>query len=194
LPKIEEALEGQTAGYKVTLDLQPQDAFGDRDENLAQTIPRSEFPPGVKVGGELQWRDHEGRVRPFLVKKIKGQEVFLDGNHPLAGTGLRFVVTVLDVRAASEEKSRTGMCTWTVILTTDSIACDCTMRVAPTIYACETPEETRLPRSPQRTRRNVKISLDLNAKKLKSPGFALIHGWTFFVLLGVLGVLVVSRV
>ncbi len=85
LPKIEEALEGQTAGYKVTLDLQPQDAFRERDESLVQTIPESQFPPGVKGGGQLEGRDQEGRGRMFVVKKIKGQEVFLDGNHPLAG-------------------------------------------------------------------------------------------------------------
>ena len=108
LPKIEEALEGQTAGYEVTLDLQPQDAFGEHDENLVQTISRSQFPPGVKVGGQLQGRDPEGRTRAFVVKKIKGQEVFLDGNHPLAGTGLRFVVTVISVRAATEEEVAHG--------------------------------------------------------------------------------------
>jgi FKBP-type peptidyl-prolyl cis-trans isomerase SlyD len=107
-PKIEEALEGQAAGYEVTLDLQPQDAFGEYDENLVQTIPRSQFPPGVKVGGQLEGRDRDGHVRAFLVKKIKGQEVFLDGNHPLAGTGLRFAVTVISVRAASEEEVTHG--------------------------------------------------------------------------------------
>ena len=108
LPKIEEALEGQTTGYKVTLDLQPQDAFGERDESLVQTIPESQFPPGVKVGGQLEGRDQEGRGRMFVVKKIKGQEVFLDGNHPLAGTALRFVVTVISVHAASEEEIAHG--------------------------------------------------------------------------------------
>ena len=107
-PKIEEALEGQAAGYEVMLDLQPQDAFGEYDENLVQTIPKSQFPPGVKVGGQLEGRDREGHVRAFLVKKIKGQEVFLDGNHPLAGTGLRFAVTVISVRAASEEEVTHG--------------------------------------------------------------------------------------
>lgn len=107
-PKIEEALEGQAAGYEVTLDLQPQDAFGEYDENLVQTISRSQFPPGVKVGGQLEGRDREGHVRAFVVKKIKGQEVFLDGNHPLAGTGLRFDVTVISVRAPSEEEIAHG--------------------------------------------------------------------------------------
>jgi len=108
LPKIEEALEGQTTGYKVTLDLQPQDAFGERDESLVKTIPRSQFPPGVKVGGQLQGRDAEGREQTFMVKKIKGQEVFLDGNHPLAGTALRFVLSVLGVRVASDEEIAHG--------------------------------------------------------------------------------------
>ena len=108
LPKIEEALEGQTTGYKVTLDLQPEDAFGERDESLVKTIPRSQFPPGVKVGGQLQGRDAEGREQTFTVKKIKGQEVFLDGNHPLAGTALRFVLSVLGVRVASDEEIAHG--------------------------------------------------------------------------------------
>ena len=108
LPKIEEALEGQTDGYQVTLELQPEEAFGEHDENLVQTIPRSQFPPGVKVGGQLEGRDREGRTRAFTVKKIKGQEVFLDGNHPLAGTGLRFDVTVVSVRAASEDEISHG--------------------------------------------------------------------------------------
>lgn len=108
LPRIEEALEGQIAGYEVTLELQPEDAFGERDENLVQTISKKQFPPGVKVGGQLQGRDRDGHTRTFVVKKIKGQEVFLDSNHPLAGTALRFVVTVIGVRAASEEEVAHG--------------------------------------------------------------------------------------
>ena len=47
LPKIEQALDGQAAGHEVTLDLQPEDAFGLRDESLVRVIPKSEFPPGV---------------------------------------------------------------------------------------------------------------------------------------------------
>lgn len=108
LPKIEEALEGQTAGYKVTLELQPEDAFGERDEALVQTISKSQFPPGVKVGGQLRGRDMEGNERVFEVKKIKGQEVFLDANHPMAGVALRMEVTVLDVRAATGEEIEHG--------------------------------------------------------------------------------------
>jgi FKBP-type peptidyl-prolyl cis-trans isomerase SlyD len=104
LPKIEEALEGKEAGYECTLDLQPEDAFGVRDEALVRVIPKSEFPPGVKVGGQLEGRTDDGEPHVFHVMKIKGPEVHLDGNHPLAGKALRFVIKVTGVRAASAEE------------------------------------------------------------------------------------------
>ncbi len=104
LPKIEEALEGQEAGYQTVLALQAEDAFGLRDEALVRTIPRSQFPPGVKVGGQLEGHGDDGRVQVFNVTKIKGDTVLLDANHPLAGKALRFTLKVTDVRLASEEE------------------------------------------------------------------------------------------
>lgn len=108
LPKIEEALEGQTAGHEVTLDLQPVDAFGERDEALVRVIPKSEFPPGVKVGGQLEGRTDDGTPHVFHVMKIKGPEVHLDGNHPLAGRALKFHLKVTGVRMASGEEIAHG--------------------------------------------------------------------------------------
>ncbi|MDZ7861460.1 peptidylprolyl isomerase [Acidovorax sp.] len=103
-PKVEAALEGQSAGYSTTLDLAVEDAFGVRDEGLVRTIPKSEFPPGVKVGGQLQGVGSDGQPAVFNVVKIKGPEVHLDGNHPLAGQALRFSCKVASVRAASAEE------------------------------------------------------------------------------------------
>ena len=108
LPKIEEALEGQAAGFEVTLVLRSKDAFGEFDENLVQTIPKSQFPSGVKVGGQLRGQDTEGSELKFVVKKIKGKEVFLDAHHPLVGKALRFEVTVIGVREATEEELARG--------------------------------------------------------------------------------------
>jgi FKBP-type peptidyl-prolyl cis-trans isomerase SlyD len=104
LPKIEEALEGRMPGFEVTLHLQPADAFGLRDERLARSIPKSQFPPGVKVGGQLQGRNDDGSEQVFTVMKIKGDTVLLDGNHPLAGLELKFSVKVTGVRAATAEE------------------------------------------------------------------------------------------
>jgi len=100
-PRVEAALDGQAVGYATTLDLAVEDAFGARDESLVRTIPKSEFPPGVKVGGQLQGPGADGQPQMFNVVKIKGPEVHLDGNHPLAGQALRFSCKVTGVRAAS---------------------------------------------------------------------------------------------
>jgi FKBP-type peptidyl-prolyl cis-trans isomerase SlyD len=104
LPKIEAALEGKEAGHEVTLQLQPEDAFGVRDEALVRTIPKKEFPPGVKVGGQLEGRTDAGEPHVFHVMKIRGDTVHLDGNHPLAGRQLRFQLKVTGVRAATPEE------------------------------------------------------------------------------------------
>jgi FKBP-type peptidyl-prolyl cis-trans isomerase SlyD len=106
--KLEAALEGQAPGFATTLVLQPEDAFGVRDESLVRTIPKSEFPPGVKVGGQLRGMTDDGREQVFNVVKIKGPQVLLDGNHPFAGKVLRFTLKVLEVRAATPEEMTHG--------------------------------------------------------------------------------------
>jgi len=107
-PKVEAALEGQATGFATTLDLAVEDAFGARDESLVRTIPKSEFPPGVKVGGQLRGMTDDGREQVFNVVKIKGPQVLLDGNHPFAGKVLRFTLKVLEVRAATPEEVTHG--------------------------------------------------------------------------------------
>ena len=107
-PKVEEALEGQQTAYQTTIELKPEDAFGLRDESLVQTIARSDFPPGVKVGGQLRGHTPEGQEQIFTVMKIKGDQVLLDGNHPWAGQALRFSLKVTEVRAALAEELAHG--------------------------------------------------------------------------------------
>ena len=104
LPKIEEALQGKAAGDKVRLALQAEEAFGVRDESLVRVIPKSEFPPGIKVGGSLQGPNDKGEPQVYTVMKIKGPEVHLDGNHPWAGLDLVFALNVVAVRAATAEE------------------------------------------------------------------------------------------
>ena len=107
-PLIEAALEGQTTGHAVDLQLAAPDAFGERDEALVQTIPKTEFPPGVKVGGQLRGAGPSGQPVVYNVVKIKGPEVHLDGNHPLAGHAIRFVAKVQAVRPATAEELAHG--------------------------------------------------------------------------------------
>lgn len=104
LPKLEAALEGQETGFQTTLTLVAEDAFGERDETLVTSMPKADFPPGIKVGGQIQRTGPDGEPRYYFVTKIKGPTVLLDGNHPLCGKALRFAIKVIDVRAASAEE------------------------------------------------------------------------------------------
>ncbi len=108
LPAVEKALEGKQAGDKVDLLLTPADGFGEIDPTLLRTIPKRDFPPGVKVGGELELPGPRGEPQVFTVAKIKGDTVHLDGNHPLAGRTLRLSISVTEVRMASGEEIAHG--------------------------------------------------------------------------------------
>ncbi|MET3139893.1 FKBP-type peptidyl-prolyl cis-trans isomerase SlyD [Undibacterium sp. GrIS 1.2] len=108
LPKIEAALQDQEVGFKATLDLAPEDAFGLRDESLLRTISKKDFPPGVKVGASMQGHTDTGEETIYTVLKIKGDQVMLDANHPLAGKSLRVGLQVLGVRAATAEEIMHG--------------------------------------------------------------------------------------
>ena len=48
LPKIEEALEGKSVGFEDTIQVEPEDAFGDYDENLIRVEPKSVFPANIQ--------------------------------------------------------------------------------------------------------------------------------------------------
>lgn len=102
-PKLEEALDGQEVGFSATLAFGAEEAFGAYDPALAISIAKSEFPPGIKVGGSL-----ERNGQQYRVVKIKGPQVLLDGNHPMAGKALKLAVAVLEVRPASAEEIAHG--------------------------------------------------------------------------------------
>jgi FKBP-type peptidyl-prolyl cis-trans isomerase SlyD len=95
-------------GDSLTVDLSVDEAFGPHDPSLQRTIPKGEFPAGVKVGGQLRGTNDQGLPQIYNVVKIKGPVVQLDGNHPLAGIALRIEIKVEAVREATEEEVGRG--------------------------------------------------------------------------------------
>jgi FKBP-type peptidyl-prolyl cis-trans isomerase SlyD len=106
-PKIEKALEGKTIGDSVTVKLAPADSFGDYDADLAIVAPKSAFPPDIKVGDMVEGDDPEDQG-PYRVVEIDGDEIELDGNHPLAGIDIVFTCTVASLRPARIEEIERG--------------------------------------------------------------------------------------
>ena len=95
-PALEKALEGMKPGQKKTVTLKPEDAFGPRDENAIQRVPKTSFPApdSLQVGQVLGGMD-QGRRISATIKELKGDEVVLDLNHPLAGKSVTFEVEIV---------------------------------------------------------------------------------------------------
>jgi FKBP-type peptidyl-prolyl cis-trans isomerase SlyD len=111
LPKIEEALDGKAAGFEVTIQVEPEDAFGEYDAELVKIEPRNLFPDELEVGMQFEASpegDPQADARVFTVTDIADGKVVLDGNHPLAGMALRFALNVVEVRKASDEEVAHG--------------------------------------------------------------------------------------
>jgi FKBP-type peptidyl-prolyl cis-trans isomerase SlyD len=112
LPKIEEELDGKDVGYSSTIQVEPDDAFGDYDPALIKVEPRSRLPEPIEVGmqfeGMAEGAGDDDEPTVFTVTDIEDDKVVLDGNHPLAGMALRFELSVIDVRAATPEEIQHG--------------------------------------------------------------------------------------
>jgi len=111
LPKIEEALDGQTVGFNDVIQVEPEDAFGDYDAELVKIEDRNRLPTPIEVGMQFEGTPEEsedGDSIIFTVTEIAEDKVVLDGNHPLAGIALRFALKVVDVRAATAEEIAHG--------------------------------------------------------------------------------------
>ena len=112
LPKIEEELDGKEAGYASTIQIEPDDAFGEYDAALVKVEPRNRLPEPLEVGMQFEGmpdgEDGDEEALIFTVTEIADDKVVLDGNHPLAGMALRFELSVVDVRAATEEEIAHG--------------------------------------------------------------------------------------
>jgi FKBP-type peptidyl-prolyl cis-trans isomerase SlyD len=99
LPAIERALEGQGAGYRATLRLAAEDAYGPYDPSLLAEVERASFPQGadVRPGAKFSTIGPGGEALVVRVLEADGDSVSLDGNHPLAGIDLVFELSVLGV-------------------------------------------------------------------------------------------------
>jgi FKBP-type peptidyl-prolyl cis-trans isomerase SlyD len=108
-PKIEAALEGMEIQGKTEVELDPEEGYGHHDPALRVTASLEAFPPEAHhLGARLEGEAPDGRVLSFRVVKMENGQLTVDGNHPLAGRRLRFVLEVLDIRDASAAEIAAG--------------------------------------------------------------------------------------
>jgi len=109
IPGLESALTGKGVGDAFTITIEPEDGYGERDDNLVSQVSRDLFE-GVEqldVGMAFHGESDQG-PQMVVITAIDGDTVTVDANPPLAGMQLTFEVEVLDVREATEEERTHG--------------------------------------------------------------------------------------
>ena len=110
IPGLENALTGKSAGDEVDVSVSPAEGYGEHNETMIQAVPRDMFDSEqeIQVGMQFHAESPEGEMIVVTVTDVEGDDVTVDGNHPLAGVNLNFGVKVIDIREASEEEVEHG--------------------------------------------------------------------------------------
>lgn len=108
-PVLEEALHGKKLGDTLQVKLQPEDAFGEYDEEMILVEDAKLFPDNIEVGMSFERVSDDGEEDLiYRITDIADGKVVVNGNHPLAGVALVFDITIAEVRAASAEEVSHG--------------------------------------------------------------------------------------
>lgn len=109
IPGLEQALTGHKAGDQLEVEVQAEQAYGQRIEEYVQTVPKAMFEEinDLAVGTQLRATTDDGE-QTVIVIDVQDDEITVDGNHPLAGIDLKFDVEILEVREASKDELAHG--------------------------------------------------------------------------------------
>jgi FKBP-type peptidyl-prolyl cis-trans isomerase SlyD len=110
IPGLEEALYGMAIGENKKVTIAPEDGYGEFDSEAFVDVPREEFPAEIPLeeDTEIQVTDQDGNPMFARIDSVSDEAVKLDFNHPLAGQTLNFDVTIVALRAATEEEMEHG--------------------------------------------------------------------------------------
>ena len=103
---FEKALMGMAVNEKKNFTIEPEEAYGYRDESLTHAFARSEVPAemDVKVGQTIALSSPEGQQVPAQIVEADDQKVVVDLNHPLAGKTLTFDIEVVDINSSPAQQ------------------------------------------------------------------------------------------
>jgi FKBP-type peptidyl-prolyl cis-trans isomerase SlyD len=109
IPGLESALEGKQTGDNVNVTIEPEQAYGQRNEELVQEVPRRMFQGVENIQPGMQFRAQGPQgTQVVTVVGVAGDNVKIDANHPLAGVTLKFDVNVVGVREATQDELSHG--------------------------------------------------------------------------------------
>lgn len=99
IPGFEQGVLGMRVGEAREIVIEPDLAYGERNEQLSQTIDREKINLGMEPeeGMSIEMHTPDGTVIPLIITSLTETSVTLDANHPLAGQQLRFMVQLVEI-------------------------------------------------------------------------------------------------
>lgn len=101
IPGVETAIMGMGVGDKKTVTLPPEEAYGQRSDDLVAQFRKSDLPDDLdaKVGDRLQMKRSDGQNMVVTVTNVGDDDITIDANPPLAGQTLTFELELVDIAA-----------------------------------------------------------------------------------------------
>ncbi|MEQ8672472.1 MAG: peptidylprolyl isomerase [Aggregatilineales bacterium] len=99
IPGFESAVDGLAVGNSVTTRIPPDEAYGDRRDDLVLEVERDQFPPDVEpeIGMQLALQQPNGQPVPVTITGLSDEAITLDANHRLAGQALTFNIELVEI-------------------------------------------------------------------------------------------------
>lgn len=99
IPGFDSAVDGMAVGDSKTVTISPDDAYGQRHEQLVQQVPRNTLPDNIEpaVGTQLQSQSPDGQVMNLVIVEVEEESITLDANHPLSGQALTFAIELVEI-------------------------------------------------------------------------------------------------
>ena len=99
IPGFDSAVTGMVVGDSKSVSIAPEEAYGERHEQLIQDVPKAALSDDVAltVGLQLQSEDPDGQVMQFIVTAVAEETFTVDANHPLAGQTLNFDIELVAI-------------------------------------------------------------------------------------------------
>jgi len=108
-PSIHQELEGKSAGDVIEVPIDGNRIFGPRDESLVFTDHIENVPEAYRrIGTAILMENDKGKAHSFIVTRMDGETLTVDGNNPLCGREVVFRLEILTVRDATDEEMKSG--------------------------------------------------------------------------------------
>ena len=108
-PSVHRELEGKSAGDVIEVAIDGNQIFGPRDESLVFSDALENVPEEYRqVGTSILMENDNGQTRSFLVTHMDDERLTVDGNNPLCGREVVFILEILTVRDATDAETKAG--------------------------------------------------------------------------------------